>query len=204
MLTRLKEKVQQIFTAEAKAAHKVGLTPNIISTLGIVFAFLSAITYTEWRLNGLYLLLATFLLLLSGFCDALDGIIARLYQQITPFGGFLDSLLDRYADATVYAGIIIGRLCDPLWGLIALSGSLLVSYSRARAEATGIKMESVGLAERAERMIILAIANIVAIVWLPALYWSIILLAILSNLTVLQRALYAYKKLKNEKLTQKG
>jgi len=204
MLTRLKEKVQQMLTAEAKAAHKVGLTPNMISALGIVFAFLSAIAYTEWRLNELYLLLAAVLLLFSGFCDALDGIIARLYQQITPFGGFLDSLLDRYADAIIYAGIIIGGLCDPLWGLIALTGSLLVSYSRARAEAAGIKMESVGLAERAERMIILAIASILAIVWLPALYWSVILLAVLSSLTVLQRALYAYKKLKNEKLTLKG
>jgi archaetidylinositol phosphate synthase len=204
MLTRLKQKVQQMLTAEARVAHKVGLTPNMISALGIVFAFLSAIAYVEWRLNELYLLLATVLLLLSGFCDALDGIVARLYQQITPFGGFLDSLLDRYADAIIYAGIIVGGLCDPPWGLIALTGSLLVSYSRARAEAAGIKMESVGLAERAERMIILAIPSIVAIYWLPALYWGIVLLAIISNLTVLQRALYAYKKLKNEKLALKS
>jgi archaetidylinositol phosphate synthase len=146
------------------------------------------------------------LLLLSGFCDALDGILARLYQQTTVFGGFLDSLLDRYADAIIYAGIIIGGLCDPLWGLIALTGSLLVSYSRARAEAAGIKMESVGLAERAERMIILIIASLVALFWQPetAIGIGIILLAILSNLTVLQRALYAYKRLKNEKLTLKG
>jgi archaetidylinositol phosphate synthase len=199
MLTRLKQRVQQMLTAEARAVHKVGLTPNMISALGIVFAFLSAIAYVEWQLNELYLLLATVLLLLSGFCDALDGIVARLYQQITPFGGFLDSLLDRYADAIIYAGIIIGGLCDPLWGLIALTGSLLVSYSRARAEAAGIKMESVGLAERAERMIILAIASVVAIYWLPSLNWSIVLLAIISNLTVLQRVFYAYKKLKNEK-----
>jgi archaetidylinositol phosphate synthase len=195
-----------MLTAEARVAHKVGLTPNMISALGIVFAFLSATAYVEWRLNELYLLLATVLLLLSGFCDALDGIVARLYQQITPFGGFLDSLLDRYADATIYAGIIIGRLCDPLWGLIALTGSLLVSYSRARAEAAGIKMESVGLAERAERMIILIVAGLVALFWQPemAIGIGIILLAILSNLTVAQRAFYVYRKLKNEKLALKS
>ena len=134
----------------------------------------------------------------SGFCDALDGIIARIYQQTSVFGGFLDSLLDRYADAAVYAGIIIGGLCNPFWGLAALAGSLLVSYSRARAEAAEIKMESIGIAERAERMLILAVSSIVAIFWLPALNWGIIVLAVLSNLTVLQRAVHVYNSLKKK------
>jgi len=199
MLTKLKEKVQQMLAAEAKAAHRIGLTPNGISVIGIVLAFLSALTYAEWQNRPVYLLIATILLLLSGFCDALDGVLARLYQQTTTFGGFLDSLLDRYADAAVYVGIIVGELCKPpIWGLIALTGSLLVSYSRARAEAAGVKMESIGLAERAERIIILAIASLVAFFWQPetAITAGIILLAILSNLTVLQRSVYAYKKLK--------
>jgi len=200
MLTKLKKKVQAMLTTEAKAAHKIGLTPNKLSATGIVLAFLSALAYTAWQTNTLYLLLATVLLLLSGFCDALDGILARLYHETTPFGGFLDSLLDRYADAMVYAGIIISGLCDPLWGLTALIGSLLVSYSRARAEATGIKMESIGLAERAERIIILATATVTAAFWQPktAMNAGIILLAVLSNLTVLQRSLHVYRKLKKK------
>jgi len=198
MLTKLKQKVQQMLTTEATVAHKIGLTPNIMSTIGIILAFLSAITYAGWQNSSYYLLLATVLLLLSGFCDALDGVLARLQQQTTPFGGFLDSLLDRYADAAVYAGIIIGGLCDAIWGLAALIGSLLVSYSRAKAEAANIKMESIGIAERAERIIILAIASITAIFWLPALNIGIILLAILSNLTVLQRSLHVHKTLKKK------
>lgn len=187
-----------MLTTEAKAAHKIGLTPNKLSATGIVLAFLSALAYTTWQTNTFYLLLATVLLLLSGFCDALDGILARLYHETTPFGGFLDSLLDRYADAIVYAGIIISGLCDALWGSAALIGSLLVSYTRARAEATGIKMETVGLAERAERIIILAIATVTAAFWQPktAMNVGIILLAVLSNLTVLQRSIHVYKKLK--------
>ena len=198
MLTRLKQKVQQMLVTEARAVHRIGLTPNLTSAIGIAFAFVSALAYAEWQNRPLYLLFAIIMLLLSGFCDALDGILARLYQQVTPFGGFLDSLLDRYADAFIYAGIIVGGLCDTLWGLVALTGSLLVSYSRARAEAAGIKMESVGLAERAERLLILIIASLVALFWQPktAIGIGIILLAILSNLTVAQRALYAYKKLK--------
>ena len=198
MLTKLKKKVQQMLAAEAQAAHKIGLTPNMISAIGLALSLFSAVAYAMAQNQPLLLLLAVILLLASGFCDTLDGVLARIYQQTSVFGGFFDSLLDRYADAAVYAGVIIGGLCDPIWGLIALAGSLLVSYSRARAEAAGIKMESVGVAERAERMIILAAASVAAIFWLPVLNIGIILLAVLSNLTVLQRGLHVYRVLKKK------
>jgi archaetidylinositol phosphate synthase len=185
-------------TSEAKAAHKIGLTPNSVSLIGLMLAFFSAAAYATGQNQPVWLLTATVLLLASGFCDALDGVIARIYQQQSVFGGFLDSLLDRYADAAVYIGIIIGELCEPLWGLAALAGSLLVSYSRARAEVAGIKLESVGLAERAERMIILSAASLSAIYWLPALNIGVVLLAILTNLTVLQRGLHVYNALKKK------
>jgi archaetidylinositol phosphate synthase len=201
MLTRLKQQIEKMLTAEAKAAHKIGLTPNAVTAIGIILAFLAAIAYTQWQTNRLYLLLATLLLLLSGFCDALDGTLARLYQQATAFGGFLDSLLDRYADAAVFIAIITSGLCDQLSGLIALTGSLLVSYTRAKAEATNIKMETIGIAERAERIIILMAASLIATYWQPAtvpMTAATILLAILTNLTVLQRSIHIYNKLKKK------
>jgi len=198
LLTKLKKKIQQMLASEAKAAHSLGLTPNMVSVIGLALSLFSAAAYAVALNQPLWLLLATILLLASGFCDTLDGVLARNYQQATPFGGFLDSLLDRYADAAVYAGVIIGGLCNPIWGLAALAGSLLVSYSRARAEAAGVKMESVGLAERAERMLILAAASAVAIFWFPALNIGIILLAVLSNLTVLQRGMHVYNSLKKK------
>jgi archaetidylinositol phosphate synthase len=203
MLTKLKKKVQQMLAAEAQAAHKIGLTPNMISAIGLALSLFSAVAYAMAQNQPLLLLLAAILLLTSGFCDTLDGVLARTHQQTSVFGGFLDSLLDRYADAAVYAGVIIGGLCDPIWGLIALAGSLLVSYSRARAEAAGIKMESVGIAERAERMIILAAASVAAIFWpsvlnIGTLNIGIIVLAVLSNLTVLQRGLHVYRVLKKK------
>ena len=174
-------------------AHSVGLTPNQVSAIGIAFAILSAFTYRIWRFHLLLLLVAPILLLASGFCDALDGALARLYGETTVFGGFLDSLLDRYADAIVFSGIILGGLCDPFWGLVALMGSLLVSYARARAEAAGVKMEAVGVAERAERLIILAIASFLSVAWREALSWGVIVLAVITNLTVLQRVVYFHK-----------
>lgn len=174
-------------------AHSVGLTPNQVSAVGIMLAILSALTYWSSSFNHSLLIAAAVLLLASGFCDALDGAIARIYGEVTAFGGFLDSLLDRYADAIVFCGIILGGLCDPFWGLIALIGAVLVSYSRARAEVAGVKMETVGIAERAERLIILALASFLNLIWKDALWWGVILLAALTNLTVLQRVIYFRK-----------
>jgi len=193
LLTKLKMKVQAWMAVEAGWAHGLGLTPNQVSAAGIALAFLSGLAYWQSSINPLLLALAPILLLASGFCDALDGAVARIYGKTTPFGGFLDSLLDRYADAAVFFGITLGGLCDFSWGLIALVGSLLVSYARARAEAAGVRMETVGLAERADRLIILVVASFLNLFWSKALYWSVILLAFLTNLTVLQRAYHFHK-----------
>jgi len=201
-----------MLTSQANFAHKIGLTPNKISTIGFLLALASAITYSLTTVqNSWWLILAVVFLLVSGFCDTLDGIVARTFGQTTVFGGFYDSVLDRYADAAVFAAIIIAGLCNPswdnpvwgpvwsaVWGLAALSGSMLVSYTRARAEAVGIKMESVGLAERAERMLILAVVSIFAFFWLPALGYGLALLAVLANFTVIQRVVFVYKTLKKK------
>jgi len=199
MLTKLKQRIQALLISEATYAHRIGLTPNAVSGLGIVLALLSAISYWRAYTNTLLLLaVGALFLALSGFCDALDGILARLYEQTTVFGGFLDSLLDRYADAAVLTGIVLGGLADFSWGFIAVVGTLLVSYARARAEAAGVKMESIGIAERAERILVLFVASLVALVWLGALWWSVVLLAFLTNITVLQRVIYFYRAVKKK------
>ncbi len=200
LLTRLKERFQLWISYEAKLAHSLGLTPNQVSAIGIICALFSGFLYWSSRFHQLTLVVATIFLLASGFFDALDGALARIYGEATAFGGFLDSMLDRYADAFVFCGIVLGGLCDPigsvglLGGFAALTGSLLVSYARARAEAAGVKMEAVGVAERAERIIILAVASFLSVVWREeALGWGMVVLAILTNLTVIQRVAYFRK-----------
>jgi len=189
---------------EAKLVHNMGLTPNQISLLGVLSALFSAYFYWNSQFEVTMLTVAALFLLISGFLDALDGVLARLYGEVTVFGGFLDSLLDRYADAFVFLGIIAGWLITKhAWmfsGFAALVGSLLVSYTRARAEAAGIKMESVGIAERAERIIILVVATLLSTVpsWADALGWSMLLLAVLTNLTVLQRVIHFRKASKKK------
>ncbi|MCX8170978.1 MAG: CDP-alcohol phosphatidyltransferase family protein, partial [Candidatus Bathyarchaeota archaeon] len=115
MLTKIKHKVQEIISAEAKLMHSVGLKPNMVSALGAALGLLSGAAYwaagalsvglNAYRVN---LLLAATLLMFSGFCDALDGALARLYGEATVLGGFLDSLLDRYVDSAVICGLILG------------------------------------------------------------------------------------------------
>ncbi len=106
-----------MLTSQATAAHKIGLTPNKVSIIGFILALASAGAYALAPSHLWLLLLATVFLLASGFCDTLDGIIARTFQQITVFGGFFDSVLDRYADAAVFAAIIIAGLSNPVWGV---------------------------------------------------------------------------------------
>lgn len=203
MLTKLKLRIQEWIKAEAKLMHKLGFKPNLVSALGVMLGLLSGAAY--WAAGALsadlstyktYLSLAIILLSLSGFCDALDGALARLYGETTILGGFLDSLLDRYVDSAVLCGLILGGLCDAFWGLLALIGSLLTSYARARSEAADIPMESIGILERAERILIIIAASMLNVIYaeIPALRASIIFLAITSNFTVIQRALYFQRK----------
>lgn len=198
MLTKIKAKLQKVLASQVKAVNEIGLTPNMISAVGIVLALLSAFLYIGGREN---LVWAVIMLLLSGYCDMLDGALARFCHSETPFGGFLDSMLDRYTDSAVYAGIILGGLCSVPWGLAALIGSLLVSYARAKGEAANVKMMSVGIAERAERILIISAASLVEIFLTKAIEVAMVILAFLTNLTVLQRSIHAYRALKKEEKT---
>jgi len=177
----------------ATLAHDLGLTPNQVTIIGFLLSILSSFLYILSQFDHQLVQVAASVFLLSGFCDVLDGALATFCDEKTIFGGFLDSLLDRYSDSLVIFGIIVGKLCDLRWGLLALIGSILVSYARARAEVEKIKMASIGLAERTERILIICAASFFTFVNRSALAYGIILLAILTNLTVLQRLLHVYK-----------
>ena len=200
MLTKLKRKAQDLLAWEARYAGRIGLTPNLVSFLGLAFALGSSLVYWVWSEQPVLRALAPTLLILSGFCDALDGVMARTLGMQSTFGAFLDSLLDRYGEVFVLLGIIGGGLCDPSIGILALAGSLLVSYSRARGEGEGVKMEGVGLFERGERILLLVAASFLNLAVPEALRWSVLALAIVTHLTVMQRAFHFLKESKRKSL----
>jgi archaetidylinositol phosphate synthase len=192
--SRLKKQFEQTITKLVIPLSSVGITPNHLTLIGFFFSLVAAYVYLTWQFNAERLLIAGFLILLSGFIDAIDGILARSTGEVTLFGGFLDSVSDRYSDAVVISGLILGGLCDSIIGITALIGSLMVSYTRSRAEADGIKMAGIGLAERGERMIFLALCSAAAYWWQPALNWGVLILGILTHFTVIQRGLHFKKE----------
>jgi phosphatidylglycerophosphate synthase len=167
------------------------VSPNVLTILGLFFSFLASLFIAlRWPL-----FVAGILLLLSGFCDLLDGAVARQARMETPFGGFLDSVLDRYSDLLVMLGVSVYFLRldypDPLFSMVsffAAIGVAITPYARARAEASSIRCRN-GFLERPERIILLVVGLIVGI-----LRPVVVILAILTHVTVFQRVLVAKRE----------
>jgi CDP-diacylglycerol--glycerol-3-phosphate 3-phosphatidyltransferase len=166
------------------------VTPNQIT----VFGALVNVGAAYLVLRGDYV--AAGIVFLLGSClDMLDGALARLARMVTPFGAFFDSTLDRTVEGVLLAAIayrfsLDGRNVTVGITVLALLGSLLVSYTRARAEALGLECK-VGLASRAERVVLLS----VGLVFPALLPYAIYLLAALTGITVVQRVVHTYRQL---------
>jgi archaetidylinositol phosphate synthase len=195
--SRLKKRFQEIVESSIKPLSRMGVTPNMITILGLLVSLFTGYLYINWRRNQYILPLCGILVLVSGLIDVVDGILARVTGKETVFGGFLDSITDRYSDSIILSAVTLSGLITPIYGLAAIIGSLMVSYSRSKSEALGVTMSGIGLAERAERMLIIAIASIAAFFLREILDWSILLLAILANFTVLQRGMHFFKESSN-------
>jgi archaetidylinositol phosphate synthase len=174
---------------------EIGVTPNMLTILGVIFSVITMYGYSVVSRNRAYLIYCGVLIIVSGIIDAIDGVLARSTGKVTRFGGFFDSVSDRYSDAIIFMGIIIAGLCNLLIGLIVLFSSMLVSYTRARSEMEGVKMAGIGIAERAERLTFLSLCSIITYWWAPALNYGIIVLAILAQITIAQRILYFKKEI---------
>jgi CDP-diacylglycerol--glycerol-3-phosphate 3-phosphatidyltransferase len=136
-----------------------------------------------------HLRLAALLLVVAGLCDFFDGALARLANSVSAFGAFLDSVVDRYSDQMILLGGVLyyERLGDTrgvVLTLVTLVGTVMVSYTKARAQSIGVSCE-IGLMERPERLILL-----IAGLTFNLLTAALVVLAILTNLTALQRILY--------------
>ncbi len=190
MLSDIRKKIKPLVEAAARPFVRLGFKPNQITILGVIIGIVAGLLFSlnEVRFAGV-------IILLGGFFDIIDGAVARLTDQVTDFGGLLDSVSDRITDAILFVGIIAGGIGGlfglPSWFLpvFALIGSYLVSYTRARAEAAGSGKLDVGIAERAERLLILALG---ALLGLTA--YAVLLIVVLTFITVSQRILESYKR----------
>lgn len=180
-----------VLDAAASALLSLGLTADAATALALLLGFFSATSYYLAPARGEPMLFtASILLLASGALDAIDGAIARMSRGPSPLGAFIDSVADRVTEVVVLGAIVAAGLCSISWGFLAIASSLLVSYARARSESLGLSMEGVGLGERAERMVVLALATLFGAVELGVAF-----VAILATITFLQRVVYAIRKL---------
>ncbi len=167
--------------------HSTGITPNTLTYTGFILTVFSAIVLGTgyFRIGGL-------LLFVAALFDMLDGSLARAAGQSSTFGAFLDSTLDRYAESVTFLALAYyysgstGARTELMLIFVILVGSLMVSYTRARAEALNIECK-VGLLQRPERVFLLILGLVTG--WMLFILW---LLAILTNVTAIQRIYETY------------
>ena len=165
--------------------------PNFFTLMG----FLATLVASLLILNGFWFL-AGLAIILSGLFDLFDGVVARKLGKVTALGGFLDSVLDRYSDLILLLALLIYYLRKGEPDLVILTsfvsmGTILIPYVRAKAEALQVPC-TIGLMERAERIILLSIGTLFQL--MEPVLW---ILAILTHFTVLQRIYYVWKKLRS-------
>ena len=179
--------------------QRLGLKPNALTFVGLGLNVLAAcaLALGNWVQGSC-------LIILAGFFDILDGAVARNCGQASSFGSFLDSVLDRYSDLSLLIGLLIfysrqgSVLYQVLVGL-TIMGTALVPYTRARAEIL-IPKCNVGIMERPERILLIFFGAAISSI-MPMIIW---ILAIFTNLTVIQRIYYTWRQVKSSEQGVRG
>jgi CDP-diacylglycerol--glycerol-3-phosphate 3-phosphatidyltransferase len=183
-------KVEPIANAIVSFLKAQGISPNQLTLAGAALSLLTGVVYAKG-----YLFLGGIVLFWAGACDLLDGLLARTTGKTSSFGAFFDSVVDRYADFFVFAGLATHyiRNGEVFWFFVTLGivlGSIVVSYTKARAE-NFIKDCGVGRFGRAERVLLLIVGTLVT----PILKWVLLVLLVGTHVTAIQRILHTKKTL---------
>ena len=202
MLSRLRDGMTKVATPLARFLLARGVSPDVVTVAGTIVVVVAAL----WAYPTGHLLVGTLVIALFVLTDSLDGTMARLSGRAGPWGAFLDSTLDRVADAAIFAGLVVwftGTGDDRLTAILALAALVLgsvVPYARARAEGLGLTA-SVGIAERADRLAIVLVATGVVGLGAPVMILTIALglLSLASLVTIGQRAAAVRTQLKERR-----
>ncbi|MDX1799099.1 MAG: CDP-alcohol phosphatidyltransferase family protein [Candidatus Lokiarchaeia archaeon] len=196
MLLQIKKFSEKLLLPLAKKLIKV--PANYFTLFGLISAI---ITFFGFIFHWLIIIIV--FLFITEFFDQLDGVVARL-QGPTLLGGFLDSTLDRIGDFFLFVGIIFGAYTTLEIGILVLVGAFLTSYTRAKIESLGIdNLYGVGILERTDRVPVLFIGSILQIWFTIAIWWTMVFLAVGTNITALHRIIYAFRKLPKKETEKK-
>ncbi|MBM2852242.1 MAG: CDP-diacylglycerol--glycerol-3-phosphate 3-phosphatidyltransferase [Candidatus Nitrosotenuis sp.] len=193
MLNNFRESLKPHLEKLGSSFASTGLSANFWTLVGLGFAFLAAIAYGMNLQYPHYSAIAGgVLLLVSGFFDVVDGQVARYTKKTSKKGGFLDSVFDKIAEVAIFLGILIGNFTEPYLVFLAITMSLLVSYSRSRAESLGVKLQGIGIGERAERLLVIALIGMVG--FMP---YAVIIVIIIAAITFIQRITVTAKNIQD-------
>lgn len=197
---------------------KHNVSPNVLSYIGFFCSTLAGIFLGFGFISkGIFLAwIPPFFIFFAGAFDIFDGAVARRMNRDNPSGAFLDSNLDRLSDAIIILGLVYANLLDFIIGYILLFLTLMISYTRARAETVGIEMKGIGIMGRAERIIIIIIALTIegwiiqVYFWIEQNYSNIffnifvVLYLLLLTITLLHRIIHTFISLKNQNKPSKS
>ena len=189
MLNNLRDILRPTLEKIGKGFASTGLSANFWTFVGLVFALISAVVYGIGIEFGL--IIGGVLLLVSGFFDMVDGQVARITGKTSQKGSYLDSMFDKIAEVAIFLGILVGGYVEPYLVLLAITLSLLVSYARAKSDAINIKLQGIGIGERAERLLVIAIIGMIGFMDI-----AVMIVVIITGITLVQRMIVTAKNIK--------
>lgn len=192
MLNNFRESLKPHLEKLGKGFASTGLSPNFWTSVGLGFAFLASIAYGMNLHHPHAAIAGGALLLVSGFFDVVDGQVARFTKKTSKKGGFLDSVFDKIAEVAIFLGILVGNFTEPYLVFLAITLSLLVSYTRSRAESLGVKLQGIGIGERAERLLVIALIGMIG--FMP---YAIVIVIIIAAITFIQRIVVTSKNIQD-------
>jgi archaetidylinositol phosphate synthase len=197
VLNKLRQAINPGLDKMGSLFGSTGMSPAFWTALSLILAASSGLTYisaiylgSNWYLSSM---VGSILLLFSGFFDIVDGCVARVTKQSSKKGAYLDSVFDKISESIIFIGLTIGGLANPIISQIAISISLLVSYTRAKSEAVGVDLKGIGIGERAERLLLIGILGLIPVEGI--LQGAVILVCILAGITLFQRVSFTIQKL---------
>jgi archaetidylinositol phosphate synthase len=189
VLNNLRESLRPALEKVGKGFAATGLSPNFWTVVGLVIALASAVVYGMGMEFGL--IIGGILLLVSGFFDMVDGQVARVTGKTSKKGEYLDSMFDKISEVAIFLGILVGGYAEPYLVLLAITLSLLVSYARAKSDLINIKLQGIGIGERAERLLVIAVIGIFGF-----MDYAVVIVVIIAGITLIQRMIYTAKNIK--------
>lgn len=189
MLNNLRGRLSPVLEGIGRTFASTGLSPNVWTAVGLACAFVSAFVYGAGFEHAL--LLGGAVLLISGFFDIVDGQVARVTKKTSARGSFLDSVFDKIAEVAIFLGILVGGYADPYLVFLAITMSLLVSYARSKADVLGVRLQGIGIGERAERLLVIAIIGMIQ----ELMETAVIIVIIIAAITLVQRIIVTAKSL---------